>query len=75
MIFEEALQINYHNQDYHQLERGAFDAKCGEHDLVHKEKHQDTGGDGECGDHGECGETKQHVMLLIITGLVKTAFI
>ena len=74
MIFE-ALQINYHNQDYHQLERGAFDAKCGEHDLVHKEKHQDAGGDGDGDDHGECGETKQHVMLLIITGLVKTAFI
>ena len=82
MIFEEALQINYHHQDYHQLERGGFDAKCREHDLVHKEKHQDAGGDGDGDgddgdgdDHGECGETKQHVLLLIITGLVKTAFI
>ena len=52
MIFEEALQINYHHQDYHQLERGGFDAKCREHDLVHKEKHQDAGGNGG-GDDGD----------------------
>ena len=53
MIFE-VLQINY--QDYHQLERGAFNAKCGEHDLVHKEKHQDTGADGN-GDDDDGDDT------------------
>ena len=57
---------NDRNQDSHsQPERGSFNAKCGEHNLVHKEKHQNAGGDGDDDgdgnngddDHHECGET------------------
>ena len=60
------LKTKDNHISYHQPQRGALNANCGEHDLVHKEKHQDAGGDGggddhhgECGDgddHGECGD-------------------
>ena len=39
--------------NYQQPERGAFNAKCREHDLVHKEKHQDAGGHGDDHDHDD----------------------
>ena len=44
------LKTKDNHISYHQPQRGALNANCGEHDLVHKEKYQDTGGDGDGGD-------------------------
>ena len=70
------LKTKDNHISYHQPQRGALNANCGEHDLVHKEKYQDTGGDGDGGDGGgDCGggniEVEMMTMLCVCVPKIK----